>query len=291
MSDARYLSSGKTHRDENFPVASFVIAPRYRSAILAFYRFARTADDVADDAFAGPDEKLQILDTMRQSLCGGSDASPEACQLRRVLSEKNLSTQHGLDLLEAFRRDVTKLRYESWDELMDYCRYSAMPVGRFVLDVHGEAPTTWPASDALCAALQVINHLQDCGKDFRMLNRLYIPLDALARNNLSPETVGAARATPRLKQTIAELAARVQVMLYDASNLASQIRNFRLALEVGIITRLAKDLASRLAERDPLSERVHHNPVEALGLALSATAEFLIARPRARRSAIVLVQL
>ena len=82
-----------------------------------------------------------------------------------------------LDLLEAFRRDVTKLRYADWDELMDYCRYSATPVGRFVLDVHGESAPTWPANDALCAALQVINHLQDCAKDYREIDRVYLPLD------------------------------------------------------------------------------------------------------------------
>ena len=76
--------------------------------------------------------------------------------------------------------DVTKRRYRDWDDLMNYCRYSAMPVGRFVLDVHGEPRSTWPANDALCAALQIINHLQDCGEDYRNLDRVYLPLDLLA---------------------------------------------------------------------------------------------------------------
>ena len=98
--------------------------------------------------------------------------------LRQALARARLTPQHALDLLEAFRRDVTKLRYADWDELMDYCRYSAMPVGRFVLDVHGEDRALWPANDALCAALQVINHLQDCAKDYRELDRVYLPLDA-----------------------------------------------------------------------------------------------------------------
>ena len=78
--------------------------------------------------------------------------------------------------------DVTKLRYRDWDDLIGYCSYSAMPVGRFVLDVHGESRATWPANDALCAALQIINHLQDCGRDYRNLDRVYIPLDALAES-------------------------------------------------------------------------------------------------------------
>ena len=135
---AAALSSGKGHRDENFPVASVLISPRHRPAILAFYRFVRTADDVADHATASPEEKLRLLEDMRASLMGSSDASPEGAALRKILAERGLTTDHAADLLEAFRRDVTKLRYADWGELMDYCRYSAMPVGRYVLDVHGE---------------------------------------------------------------------------------------------------------------------------------------------------------
>ena len=179
MSNAADLASGKGHTDENFPVASVLIAKEHRPPVMAFYRFARIADDVADSETAPPEQKLALLEQMRASLTGESDASPEGVGLRKALAERDLTNQHGLDLLEAFRRDVTKLRYASWDELIDYCRYSAMPVGRFVLDVHGESKAIWPANDALCAALQVINHLQDCAKDFRTLNRVYLPIDDL----------------------------------------------------------------------------------------------------------------
>src|SRR5262249_21021184 len=134
--------------------------------------FVRAADDVADNATAMADEKLALLEQMRRSLVGDSDAVPEGVALRRVLAERSLKPVHALDLLEAFRRDCTKQRYRDWDDLIDYCRFSAMPVGRFVLDVHGESQSLWPANDALCAALQVINHLQDCAKDYRELNRV-----------------------------------------------------------------------------------------------------------------------
>ena len=100
-----------------------------------------------------------------------------------------MSPRHAQDLLSAFRQDATKLRYANWDELIDYCSRSAMPVGRFVLDVHGEARETWPSSDALCAALQIINHLQDCGKDYRSLDRVYIPLDALSTSGATVEAL------------------------------------------------------------------------------------------------------
>ena len=169
------LQSGKGHTDENFPVASVLIAPQYRPPVMAFYKFVRAADDVADNASAPPEEKLALLEQMRASLVGESDFVPEGVALRTILAERGLDPDHALDLLEAFRRDCTKLRYRDWDDLIDYCRYSAMPVGRFVLDVHGESRELWPANDALCAALQVINHLQDCAKDYRELDRVYIP--------------------------------------------------------------------------------------------------------------------
>src|SRR6185437_5568302 len=126
-----------------------------------------------------------------------------------VLKEHRLSEQHAMLLLEAFRRDVTKLRYADWEELMDYCRYSAMPVGRFVLDVHGEDRAIWPLSDALCAALQVINHLQDCAKDYRELNRVYIPRDVFD----DVEALARAKATPELQRAISALARRTHDLL------------------------------------------------------------------------------
>ena len=180
MSSASDLRSGKTHRDENFPVASWIIHPRHRSLILAFYNFVRTADDIADHAKLPAEEKLRYLDLLEADLLGKGDSQAEAVRLRNALAERGMPPRHALDLLTAFRMDVTKLRYENWDEVIHYCRYSAMPVGRFVLDVHGESTSTWAASDALCAGLQVNNHLQDCGKDFREINRVYLPRDALA---------------------------------------------------------------------------------------------------------------
>ena len=275
MSEAAALGSGKGHHDENFPVASFVIAPRHRPAILAFYRFVRAADDVADHAATPPEEKLRLLEGMRLSLMGGSDASPEGVALRKVLEARGLSTDHAADLLEAFRRDVTKLRYADWGELMDYCRYSAMPVGRYVLDVHGESRTLWPFNDALCAALQVINHLQDCGKDYRELDRVYLPLDVMAEHGTRPEELVRARATPGLKAAVAELAARNAKMLRRSARFAACIKDGRLSLEVSVIQRLAEDLNGRLLVRDPLSERVHHKKSDQAILVLWALGRFL----------------
>ena len=276
------LQSGKTHRDENFPVASFLIAPRHRAPVLAFYNFVRFADDIADHASAAPDEKLRLLEEMRATLVGQSDASPEGVALRAVQRERNLSPQHALDLLEAFRRDVTKLRYRDWDDLLDYCRYSAMPVGRFVLDVHGESKDTWPVNDALCAALQVINHLQDCGKDYRELNRVYIPADALAGTPV--EALGARAASPELKSAIAGLARKNAGLLAVSKGFAPQLRGTRLALEVDLIQTLAEDLNAKLMRRDPLSEKVHHSKMNVAALFLTRLPVFAFRRLTRGRS-------
>ena len=160
MNDITDFGSGKGHTDENFPVASVLIHPANRAPILAFYRFVRAADDVADNAEAASKTKLAALKKMRQALEGeGANPPPEAVALKAELDGRGLSPQHALDLLEAFRRDVGKLRYKDFAELVDYCRYSAMPVGRYVLDVHGESQHLWPANDALCAALDVVQSL------------------------------------------------------------------------------------------------------------------------------------
>jgi phytoene/squalene synthetase len=151
---------------------------------------------------------------------------------------------------------------------MDYCRYSAAPVGRFVLDLHGESRAAWPANDALCSALQVINHLQDCAKDYRDLDRVYIPLDVLAARGIGAEALGEKQASSALRAVIVSLARRTGDLLDQSRLFAGQIADRRLALEVGVIQILAESLATRLVRRDPLSERVHHHPVEMLGLAL-----------------------
>jgi squalene synthase HpnC len=268
MTGSADFASGKGHRNENFPVASRLVRPALRAPILAFYRFARAADDVADHASAGPEEKLAQLARMEDGLRGRAGASPEGESLHAVLQAHGVTEQHALDLLEAFRRDVTKRRYADWADLMDYCRYSAAPVGRFVLDLHGEPRTTWPANDALCAALQVINHLQDCAKDYRTLDRVYIPHDSLAARGIGVAALDSARASPALREVIAELAGRTRTLLDRSRPFARQIADRRLALEVGVIQALAESLADHLTRRDPLSQRVHHHPAETIGLAL-----------------------
>ena len=283
MATASALRSGKTHRDENFPVASRIIHPRHRGLILAFYNFVRTADDIADHATLKPQEKLDYLDLLEAELLGNGDSQPEAARLRQALSERGMAPRHALDLLVAFRMDVTKLRYESWEEVIHYCRYSAMPVGRFMLDVHGEDVSTWRASDALCAGLQINNHLQDCGKDYRSLNRVYLPRDALSDAGACVEMLGAERSPEPLRRCLQALAAKTVVLLDQGRSLCADVRDVRLGLEISVIQRFADRIVHLLQVHDPLSEKVHLGGAELLFHSLGGVASELTRRAMGRR--------
>jgi len=272
MTDVTDLASGKNHTDENFPVASFLLRPEHRAPVMAYYRFARAADDISDNADASPDTKLELLAHMRAGLDG--KGAPEAMALAKVMTARRIDPVHAHDLLDAFVRDVTVARYRNWDELIGYCRLSAMPVGRYVLDVHGESRETWPANDALCAALQVINHLQDCAEDYRELDRVYIPLDT----GLQVEDLGESRATPALRAILTDLVGRTRQLLDSSAGFSALICDRRLAAEVAAIHRLASNLCDRLDQRDPLSERVHHGKVQAGWIALGAALPVLFRR-------------
>ncbi|MCP1834595.1 squalene synthase HpnC [Bradyrhizobium sp. USDA 4532] len=284
MTTASDLRSGKTHRDENFPVASWIIHPRHRALILAFYNFVRTADDIADHATLPAEEKLRYLDLMEAELLGNGDTQKEAVNLRRAFAERSMPPRHALDVLVAFRLDVTKLRYENWDDVIDYCRYSAMPVGRFMLDVHGEDTSTWAASDALCAGLQINNHLQDCGKDYRNLNRVYLPRDALAAAGATVEMLGEAKSQPALLKCLQALAVRTEALLDQSKSLAAEVKDFRLGLEISVIQAFADKIVNMLKVRDPLSERVHLSPLELLLQSLGGVAGETARRATGRRA-------
>ena len=264
--DTEDWRSGKGHRDENFPVASFLIHPRHRKLILAFYDFVRTADDIADHAVLTPPEKLGLLDRLEAGLIGDNNDDAAAVRLRDALAQRALSPRHAQDLLAAFKLDVTKLRYRDWDDLIGYCSLSAMPVGRFVLDVHGESRSTWPANDALCAALQIINHLQDCRDDYRNLDRVYVPLDTLAAHGVDVEALGKSQASPALLEGLHSLAARTERLLCESDAFPLLISDWRLSLEVSVINRLAHRLTRMLRVRDPLHDRVHLSAAAVAGL-------------------------
>jgi squalene synthase HpnC len=249
--------SGKGRGDENFPVGSWLIRRDLRPHVHAFYRFARNADDIADNPALAADEKIRRLDRMAEILDGAAgDESPAATAMRRSLAESGVTAQHCHDVLRAFRLDAIKLRYRDWDDLMEYCRYSASPVGRQLLDLHGESEGTWPASDALCSALQVLNHLQDCAADYRALNRVYLPLLDLARAGCAVEDLSRPALSPSLRQVVDGLLDSTDRLIAAARDLPAQITAAGLRWETATIVGLAARLSAHLRRGDPLASRV-----------------------------------
>ena len=267
--------SGKGRTDENFPVGSALIRPALRPHVHAFYAFARNADDIADSPELDAADKLRRLERMEAVLTGTADGgSPSAAALRTSLAETGVTPRHALDLLAAFRQDATKRRYADWEELHDYCCLSAMPVGRHVLDLHGEDPATHTPSDSLCAALQVLNHLQDGAKDLHALDRCYLPADALAEAGAQVADLQGPRETPGLRQVFTRLLNQVDALNDAAAALPLQVRDRRLRLEVAVILGLSRRLARRLRHGDPVATRVKLRKADVAGSLLGA-ARFL----------------
>ncbi len=249
--------SGKTRHGENFPVGSFFIRADLRPHIHAFYNFARAADDISDHPLMEPQIKVARLDRFADILLGQKFYDvPSAIAMRESLLITKISPQHCLDLLTAFKRDAVQLRYSDWDDLLDYCRFSASPVGRHVLALHGIGDTAWPANDALCSALQIINHIQDCGDDYRELDRVYIPQDMLAAHNSNTADLSRAEATPALRATLSTMLDKIKPMLDQAVLLPRVVTNWRLKCEVSVICVLAERLTELLRKRDPLCDNV-----------------------------------
>jgi farnesyl-diphosphate farnesyltransferase len=263
--------SGKDRGDENFPVGSWLISRALRPHVHAFYAFARNADDIADSAVLAAGQKIARLDVMEAVLQGRRESgSASALRLRASLAATGVTARHATDLLIAFRRDATQPRTASWDALYDYCRYSAMPVGRHVLDLHGEDRATYAPSDALCASLQVLNHLQDCAKDLAMLDRCYLPLDLLGRHGATIGDISGLRTTVGLRAVFDALLDRVDVLNEAAADLPRRTRNRRLRLETAVIVGLARRLAWRLRRGDPLATRVALTKADAVASVLGA---------------------
>ncbi len=263
--------SGKDRGDENFPVGSVLIAKHLRAHVHAYYAFARNADDIADSPALAPAEKIARLDLMEQVLQGAAlEGAPSAARLRESFAASKLPDIHARELLIAFRRDAGKFRYASWAELMDYCRYSAAPVGRFLLDLHGELHSTWPASDALCASLQVLNHMQDCAKDLRDLDRCYIPQDWLAQQGLRTDDLARSETSPALRLVFDKMLDEVDKLNTLAATLAPQVKDRRMRLEAAIIIALARRLTAKLRVGDPLATRVKLSRLDVLTACLAS---------------------
>ncbi len=250
--------SGKDTAYENFPVGSWLLPAPLRPHIAKFYAFARAIDDIADNPKLAADDKVRRLDGFENALKGheaGGPAFATAYRMRESLKETGVPADHCSDLIAAFKQDATKLRYRDWDDLMGYCRLSAAPVGRYLLDLHGGSSDGYGPSDALCMALQVINHLQDCKDDYLSLDRVYLPGDWMGEQGVEVKELASGRASTGLRRVLDRCLEATGALMADAAALPAGLKSRRLAMESAAIIEIAHRLIGRLGKGDPLGPR------------------------------------
>lgn len=273
---ARDVSSGKGSGDENFPVGSLLLDKKLRPHVHAYYNYARAIDDIADCETLDAEEKITRLNAMEDVLLGKREAisrddAQSAAALRTSLMQTKVPFETATDLTIAFRDDARNVPCKTWSDLVSYCRYSANPVGRFLIALHRESPAAYAASDALCTSLQILNHLQDCQKDLRLLGRCYMPEDLMARAGATQDDLLAGRATPRLRRVFNTLLDNTDELNAQAATLPAYISDRRFRMECAAIVALAQRLTLRLRREDPLAGRVNlkkSDVLHALGAAL-----------------------
>jgi len=276
--------SGKGARDENFPVGSWLLPARLRPHVAAYYRFARAIDDIADNGALEPEDKVARLTRFEAAVTGtetGDPALETAHRMRASLAETGVSVRHCTDLVAAFKQDAVKLRYEDWSDLMGYCQLSANPVGRYLLDLHGESPGGYPFSDALCSALQVLNHLQDCQNDYLNLDRVYLPRVWMKAAGVDVRVLKRDFCTPGTRRVLNNCLDEVDDLLVTARLLPERLNSRALAMESAVILRLAERLSALLRARDPLAARVALSRFDFLACGLRGVASVLGGRRRA----------
>ncbi len=233
---------------ENFPVASVLLPARLRPAVEAIYRFARSADDLADEGDATPQQRLAALGAYEAALDRIEHRWPAESrlfeELGTVIASYSLPLQPFRDLLSAFKQDVVTKRYADFVSLLDYCRRSANPVGTLMLHLYGAAtPANLRDSDAICSALQLINFWQDVAVDWQK-ERIYLPQDDMAQFNINEADLAAGRVTGEWRDLLRFEVARAREMIESGAPLAK-----RLPGRVGWELRLVVQGGLRILEK------------------------------------------
>jgi squalene synthase HpnC len=247
---------------ENFPVASLFLPRKFRFPVRLIYRFAREADDFADEGEVPPALRLERLDAFRRELerieRGEAPGIPWFADLAEAIQTHRLPVQPFYDLLSAFAQDVTTKRYPDHETVLDYCRRSANPVGRLLLALYGAAtPRNFVYSDAICSGLQLVNFLQDVAIDCRM-GRIYIPQCDLARFGVREEQIAAGDAGGNWRALMAFELARARQLLHSGAGLGHSLPG-RIGLELRMIVAGGDRILTKIARVE--GDVFHYRPV------------------------------
>ena len=217
----------KNHKQENFSVG-LLMKKELQDEVMKFYKLARSYDDIADNPKLTSEQKLKLLE------------------------EQKPENKHLQNLLIAFKKDAIGYEYKTWEDLLDYCKHSAVPVGRFMLELHKETIE----ADELCAVLQIVNHVQDIKYDLELLDRLYVPQFLMEKYHLTKDDFKQNKSSPEVKQMIAEILGILKEMLAKDKNLYKKINDRRLRIEVCIITSLTNIMIKRIERGDVLAKHI-----------------------------------
>ncbi len=258
--DVSHLMSGKSYSDENFPVASFLMTKKIRSIVRVFYFFARMADDIADHQKLSSNQKKKILLFFDNAISKSKKTNNKVLD-KMIARFKELPSgkKYSRNLLKAFMMDASNKKYKNWNDLLYYCKFSANPVGRFVIDAVNERKNIekiYEASDSLCTALQIINHIQDCKKDFKELNRVYIPESFFKKYSVDKKILRKSKSIESFERLKIEIVDNVLLSLRKTKLGLREIQSWRLRKETLIILNIAKRLCNLLKIRDPLEKQI-----------------------------------
>ena len=251
----------KTATEENFLILGRILDPTVREPILRCHRFMRASDNLIDSPDLSTAEKRALLAAWNAVLAGSQtdEFDPTISLLREVKADflqRGLSLSHLTHTLQALEREVDGIRHESWSDLMLYCTYGAAPVGRFLLEIHGEPRALWKGVDALCGAHAVLDKVMDCREDYTTLDRVYLPLRWFREAGADIADLEAKRSTPALRTVFDRVIAEADVMLDGSATSIAAIGNRHLRRQAALTHSLGRSLSKTLKRRDPLRRKV-----------------------------------
>lgn len=250
----------KNKHQENFPVGMMMFNRNIRKIVSDYYRFARYADDIADNPHLKPQNKVDKLYELEEIFTGQKSYKGQKLKFVQTLKDEfakhNLSADLATDLLIAFRKDSLGFDYQTWGQLVDYCKYSAAPVGKFMLAVHQENPSTYLPATSLCVALQIVNHVQDLKYDVSLLKRLYLPAEIMKKYHLRTEDLVQDKSSISVQKAVKHIMEKTLGLVKEGSILPELIKSLSLRIEVCIILSLTNIMIKKILKGDILAREI-----------------------------------
>lgn len=250
----------KNKHQENFPVGMMMFNRNIRKIVSDYYRFARYADDIADNPHLKPQNKVDKLYELEEIFTGQKSYKGQKLKFVQTLKDEfakhNLSPDLATDLLIAFRKDSLGFDYQTWGQLVDYCKYSAAPVGKFMLAVHQENPSTYLPATSLCVALQIVNHVQDLKYDVSLLKRLYLPAEIMKKYHLRTEDLVQDKSSISVQKAVKHIMEKILGLVKEGSILPELIKSLSLRIEVCIILSLTNIMIKKILKGDILAREI-----------------------------------